>query len=183
MKFEKIDGAVWCPIHTKPRNEKKVYSVLKGEGIPAFLPLRKHINIQPVVRNGKTYCYKRELLVPMFSNYLFACITRKNLTDLRLSRSVVRVLPVNEFQEDGLLDELELISHLEDFAREEEVDVQNGLTKGKRVKFIGGKFEGWEGVIEDINGETGMVTINVSSVFASVKIQYPSIWCQIISEE
>lgn len=174
--IRKIDGGVWSPVFTLPRNEKKVYTHLKQQGIPAYLPLRKHVNIQSVISKGKSYSYKRVLRVPMFTNYLFVNVTPEVMSDLNWNRSVVRVLKPREQQESVLIEELNIIRELESFSEDEEIDVTFGLKKGKRVVFTEGPFKGWFGVILSVE-PTGMVFINITSVEASVEVKYPAAWC------
>ena len=174
--IRKIDGGVWSPVFTLPRNEKKVYTHLKQLGIPAYLPLRKHVNVQSVISKGKNYSYKRILHVPMFTNYLFVNVTPEVLSDLNWNRSVVRVLKPREQQESVLIEELKVIRELETFSEDEEIDVTFGLKKGKRVVFTEGVFKGWSGVITSVE-PAGMVYINVTSVEASVEVKYPAAWC------
>mgnify|MGYP000398701680 CR=1 FL=1 len=100
---------LWRPVFTLARNEKKIYALLKEKGIDAYLPLRTHVNIQPVISKGKNYCYKRKLAVPMFSNYLFACLSYDSCSELQRNRSVIRVLPVSDIQEDALMNELKML--------------------------------------------------------------------------
>lgn len=174
--IRKIDGGVWSPVFTLPRNEKKVYAHLKQQGIPAYLPLRKHVNVQSVISKGKNYSYKRILHVPMFTNYLFVNVTPEVLSDLNWNRSVVRVLKPRKQQESVLIEELKVIRELETFSEDEEIDVTFGLKKGKRVVFTEGVFKGWSGVITSVE-PAGMVYINVTSVEASVEVKYPAAWC------
>lgn len=174
--IHKIDGGVWSPVFTLPRNEKKLYAHLRQQGIPAYLPLRKHVNTQSVISKGKSYSYKRVLQVPMFTNYLFVNVTPEVLSDLNWNRSVVRVLKPREQQESVLIEELNIIRELETFSEEEEIDVTFGLKKGKRVVFTEGPFKGWSGVILSVE-PIGMVYINITSVEASVEVKYPAAWC------
>ena len=174
--IRKIEGGVWSPVFTLPRNEKKVFAHLKQQGIPAYLPLRKHVNVQSVVSKEKNYSYKRVLHVPMFTNYLFVNVTPEVLSDLNWNRSVVRVLKPREQQESILIEELNVIRELEAFSENEEIDVTFGLKKGKKVVFTEGVFKGWSGVITSVE-PTGMVYINITSVAAAVEVRYPAAWC------
>ena len=178
-RFEKISGGFWCPVFTLPRNEKKLCRELAAEGVPAYLPLRRHVNIQPVISKGKNYCYKRVLHVPMFPGYIFVNVTPERRTDLRYNRSVIRILEVNECQEEVLLRELNLIRELEKFSETDDIDVANGLQRGKRVKFTGGAFAGWEGVVLSVDGKDGMASINITSIESSVRLKYPAAWCEL----
>ena len=178
--FEKIPGGFWAPVFTLPRNEKKLCTTLQAEGIPAYLPLRRHVNIQPVISKGKNYCYKRILHVPMFPGYIFVNLTPEIRSTLCYNRSVIRILDVDEYQEEVLIRELNLIKELERFSEEEELDVTNGLQRGERVKFTGGAFAGWEGVVLSVDGKDGMACINITSIDSSVRLKYPAAWCEIL---
>lgn len=180
--FNKHESARWCPVYTLYKNEKKIYDLLKGCGVEAYLPMREHVNIQPVVSKGKSYCYKRKILVPMFSCYLFACLSYDNYSVLQKNRSVVRVLQVTPYEEELLIKELRVIQTLERISKEQEIDVMNGIVAGSHVRFTEGKFAGWEGVALGDIQKTGFVYINIASVFANVRIQYPVAWCEIIKE-
>ena len=175
----KITGGVRCPVFTLPRNEKKLCGVLTASGVPVYLPLRRHVNIQPVISKGKNYCYKRVLHVPMFPGYIFVNVTPELRAELRRNRSVIRILEVSEDEEKVLIDELNLIRELEKFSESDEIDVTNGIRKGKRVKFIGGAFAGWEGVVLSVDGKDGMASINITSIDTSVCLKYPVAWCEL----
>ena len=177
--FRQIPGGVWSPVFTLPRNEKKLCGVLAAEGVPVYLPLRRHVNIQPVISKGKNYCYKRVLHVPMFPGYVFVNVTPELRTELRRSRSVIRILDVGEGREEVLINELNLIRSLEKFSEDEEIDVAEGIRRGKRVKFIGGAFAGWEGVVLSVDGRDGMVSVNITSIDTSVCMKYPAAWCEL----
>lgn len=179
--FCRQEGFFWRPVFTLTRNEKKVYALLKGQGIDAYLPLRTHLNIQPIISKGKNYCYKRKLSVPMFPNYLFARLSYENCAELQRNRSVIRVLPVPDGQEDTLLEELKMIQMLEIYSENAAIYVSNGIMKGTCVKLIDGQFAGWEGVAADDADNNGFVYINISSVDANVGIKYPAMWCQAVN--
>ena len=168
----------WHPVYTLPRNEKKLLALLEAQGVTAYLPLRRHINVQQVHKNGKTYCYKRPLQVPMFTGYLFACIPYELQSSLRYNRSVINILPTDDDSEELLLKELELIHQIELFAENDEIDVSNGLTSGMRVRFTAGSFLGWDGVVADSPHQDGFVYINVNSVGSSIRLRYPAMWCE-----
>ena len=178
-RFEKIAGGVWCPVFTLPRNEKKLCGVLKAGGVPVYLPLRRHVNIQPVISKGKNYCYKRVLHVPMFPGYVFVNVTPELRSELRYSRSVIRILDVDDRQEEVLIRELNLIREVEKFSEDAEIDVIDGIRRGRRVKFTGGAFAGWEGVVLSVDGKDGMVSVNITSIDTSVCMKYPVSWCEL----
>ena len=176
--FEKIPGGVWSPIFTLPRNEKKLCAKLTAAGVPVYLPLRRHVNIQPVISKGKNYCYKRVLHVPMFPGYVFVNVTPELRGELRRSRSVIRILDVDDCGEEVLIRELNLIREVEKFAEDAEIDVTNGIRRGRHVRFTGGAFAGWAGVVLSVDGKDGMVSVNITSIDTSVCLKYPIAWCE-----
>ena len=179
LAIEKRPGGRWIPVFTLARNEKKLCTTLQKAGVPVYLPLKRQVNIQPVISKGKNYCYKRVLHVPMFPGYLFVHATPEVKTDLRYNRSVIRILEVSEEQETTLIDELRLIRELEKYAEEHDVDVSGGLQRGQQVKFIDGTFAGWTGVILAVDGKDGMVSVNITSIDTSVLMKYPAAWCEL----
>ena len=182
VEFEKMDGMIWQPIFTLPKNEKKLFASLTANGIAAYLPMRRHFNVHPVVSKGKSYCYKRELRVPMFPGYLFARIQPETRSELNRNRSVIRILPVSETEENTLLSELRMIRELEKISEDKNFDITNGLVKGIKVRFTEGEFNGWEGIVLDTPKPDGFAYIHVTSVNASIKIRYPAAWCRIVDE-
>ena len=64
--FLKKEGMLWRPVFTLARNEKKIYALLKEKGIDAYLPLRTHVNIQPVISKGKTIVTSANWQFPCF---------------------------------------------------------------------------------------------------------------------
>ena len=71
-----------------------------------------------------------------------------------------------------------MIRELEKYSHEEDIDVVGGLQRGKRIKFTGGAFAGWEGVILSVDGKDGMVSVNITSIDTSVCLKYPIAWCE-----
>ena len=180
VAFEKHDGMLWQPIYTLCRNEKKVFSLIEQAGWPVYLPLKKVTKVHPVISKGRSYCYHRDFIFPMFPNYLFACVPPDYRSELKRKREVIQILPVDEAAQDTLLHELEIVRKLEAVSLTEEVDVNVGLTKGTQVVFTEGPFQGEFGVILDDPLENGHVFINVTSIETSVRIQYPVAWCKTV---
>ena len=179
VTFEKHDGMLWQPIYTLCRNEKKVFGLIKQEGWPVYLPMKRITKVHPIISKGRSYCYNREFILPMFPNYLFACIPSDYKSELKRKREVIRMLPVDEATEDDLLHELEVVRKLENVSLSEEIDVSSGLTKGTQVVFTEGPFQGEYGIVLDDPQQNGHVFINVTSVESSVRIQYPAAWCKV----
>jgi len=176
--LDTVPDAVWRPVFTLPRNEKKVCTLLNGKGIRVYLPMRRHVNLQPVTSKGRNYCYKRELHLPMFPGYLFAALRPEEASDLKCDRSVIRILPVSREEEPELLEELQLVRQAELLSENAEVDVSNGLQQGEPVHFRQGPFAGMEGIVAGVNPSSGMAYINIRAIDAAVKIEYPAAWCE-----
>ena len=169
--------AFWTPIYTLPRNEKRVYEYLSNLGFEAYLPLKRHVNIQLIQNKGKSYTYPRILHVPMFPGYLFAPLSRQVKDALTQTRSVVRFLPLPKSSEDQILRELQFIRLLEQNEETVEFDITNGLVQGNAVELTEGAFAGWCGIVDETTNN-GMVYINITSTQSAIRLKYPSHWCK-----
>lgn len=79
-----MEKAVWYAIYTKPRWEKKVAEQLTKKGIENYCPLNK------VVRQWSDR--KKTVLEPLFTSYVFVCITQKDMVALLETSGVLNLL-------------------------------------------------------------------------------------------
>ena len=101
--FEKHDGMLWQPIYTLCRNEKKIFGLIQQAGWPVYLPMKRITKVHPVISKGRSYCYNREFILPMFPNYLFACISSDYKSELKRKREVIDRRERIEFGEHDIV--------------------------------------------------------------------------------
>ncbi|HVU23321.1 MAG TPA: transcription termination/antitermination NusG family protein [Opitutus sp.] len=138
-------GAVWLVCHTKPRCEKKFSALMTAERFEHYLPL------VPSVRKYRQQT--KRFTKPLFPGYVFARVpaelrARIYQQDL-LARAIV-VEDVPRFLHQ--LDDVKLI-----VASGYELTVLPLLTRGRRVKVVGGPLHGLEGHVDDPSNPRGVV--------------------------
>ena len=148
LHFQLQDGRRWLPIYTQPLHERRLLNHLQKTGIPCYLPLLKHATYKNVRRQNRTYQYLKEVLRPMFSGYLFACLAQEEEENAWRSRSIVRIIKNEAFTQDKLIAELNLIRRFELAAQTQKVEVLPHLVPGKKVVITSGPWEGIYGIIE-----------------------------------
>lgn len=149
---ESDEDIVWFALSAPYRNEKRAQSLLEQHGVECFLPLRYRIVTD---RRGE----KSRELCPAVSNLLFAHTTASTIQRIksgvkylqykvvsRNGKNVPLIVPddqMNRFisvcsaQSEDLL-----------YMTPEEVN----LNKGCRVRIVGGRFDGIEGIFMRVRG-------------------------------
>ena len=127
----------WLVCHTRPRCEKKLGALLAAEGFPHYLPLVASVRRYA----GQTKRFTK----PLFPGYVFALVPAARQARLHQQDLVARAIVVD--------DEARFLRQIEDVkaivASGYELSVRPLLTRGRRVKIIGGPLRGLEGHIDD----------------------------------
>ncbi len=135
----------WLVCHTKPRCEKKLAALLAAEKFDHYLPL-----VESVRRYGQQ---TKRFTKPLFPGYVFALVPAENKSRIYqqdlLARAII-VVDVPKFLRQ--LDEVRRI-----VASGLELSVMPLLTKGRRVKIIGGPLHGLEGLVDNPANPQGVI--------------------------
>ena len=149
----------WHVLHVKPRCEKKLAAQVGGYlGLESFLPLREETKIYQ----------RRKVTVskPVFPGYLFAAFTREQQVLVLKTNQVVRVLDV--VNQEGFLAQLDQVR------KALEVDPTLGACEafqtGQRVRIRAGPFQGIEGVVQVVRGQTRVV-LNIELIGQAVPVE------------
>ncbi|MSU48747.1 MAG: antitermination protein NusG [Opitutus sp.] len=140
-----MEEAYWLVCHTKPRCEKKLAALLKAEKFEHYLAL-----VNSVRKYGTQ---TKKFTKPLFPGYVFANVpmemkARIYQQDL-LARAII-VIDVPRFLKQ-LADVKAIV------ASGFELSVMPLLTKGRRVKIIGGPLWGLEGFVDNPANPQGIV--------------------------
>lgn len=131
--------------HTRPRCEKKLVAFCSLQGIFTYLPL-----LETTHRYGSRV---RSFTKPLFSGYVFAIASARELQLLRQNRYVANLLQTTRQEE--------LIGQLRDIARAlavgRTVQVDEYFHTGTRVRIIMGPLKGVEGTVVRRKGETRLL--------------------------
>jgi len=135
----------WLVCHTKARCEKKFAALLSAEKIEHYLPL-----MQSVRRYAQQ---TKRFTKPLFPGYVFACVSPAKRPRLFQQDLLARAIEVE--------DEATFLRQLSDVktivASGLELSILPLLTKGRRVKIIGGPLHGLEGYVDNPSNPEGIV--------------------------
>jgi hypothetical protein len=109
-------GAIWMPIYTRPLHEFRLCEYCEKHEIPFFLPLVPGFKIHNVSKGGKRHTYKKEILKPMLSSYVFAQMTEEQRKQIWRSNSVNKIWDVTIQEQPQFVEELHGLQMMEDLA-------------------------------------------------------------------
>jgi transcriptional antiterminator RfaH len=127
--------ARWLVCHTRPRCEKKLAALLVAEALEHYLPL-----VGSVRRYGaRTKTFTK----PLFPGYVFARVPAEKKTRLHQQDLLARAIAVED--EPAFLRQLADVRAI--VASGLELCVMPLLTRGRRVRIVGGPLHGLEGFV------------------------------------
>ncbi len=135
----------WLVCHTKPRCEKKFAALMTAEKFEHYLPL-----IDSVRRYAQQ---TKRFTKPLFPGYVFAKIPRELKARIYQQDLLARAIVVED--EDKFLHQLSDVKAI--VASGFELSVMPLLTKGRRVKIVGGPLHGVEGYVDNPAQPSGVV--------------------------
>jgi transcription antitermination factor NusG len=139
------DGSTWLVCHTKPRCEKKFAALLTAERFEHYLPLLQSIR--------KYQNQTKRFTKPLFPGYVFACLPLERKPRLFQQDLLARVIAVEDVAR--FLRQLADVRAI--VASGYELTVLPLLTRGRRVKIVGGPLHGLEGFVDDPTNPRGVV--------------------------
>lgn len=135
----------WLVCHTRPRCEKKFAALLTAEAFTHYLALVESVR-----------CYgarTKKFTKPLFPGYVFAQVPAAKKSRLYQQDLLARIIAIE--------DEAKFLRQLADVraivASGFELSLMPLLTKGRRVKIIGGPLHGLEGLVDNPANPQGVV--------------------------
>ena len=110
------DGALWMPIYTRPLHEFRLCKYCEEHDIPFYLPLVPGIKIHNVNKGQKRHTYKKEIMKPMLSSYVFAQMDEDQRKQIWRSNSVNSIWNVTPEEQPGFVEELHGLQMMESLA-------------------------------------------------------------------
>jgi transcriptional antiterminator RfaH len=151
----------WLVCHTKPRCEKKFAALMSAEKFEHYLPL-----VQSVRRYAQQ---TKKFTKPLFPGYVFSKVPTEKKARIYQQDLLARAIIVE--------DEAKFLHQLEDVrkivASGLELSVMPLLTKGRRVKIVGGPLHGLEGFIDNPANPQGVV-ISVDVLQQGLLVKVPA---------
>lgn len=151
----------WFVCHTRPRCEKKFAALLTAEKFEHYLPL--FASVRRYGRQTKTFTK------PLFPGYVFTRVPDARKARIFQQDLVARAIPVGN--------EAEFLRQIEDvkalLSSGFELSVMPLITKGRRVKILGGPLHGLEGYVDDPANPRGVV-LSVDVLRQGVLVRVPA---------
>jgi transcription antitermination factor NusG len=135
----------WLVCHTKPRCEKKFAALLKAEKFEHYLAL---------VQSVRKYAQQtKRFTKPLFPGYVFAQVPAEKKARIYQQDLLARAIIVDDVP--TFLRQLDEVKKI--VASGFELSVMPLLTKGRRVKIVGGPLHGLEGFVDNPTHPQGIV--------------------------
>ena len=143
--FTVKEEAQWVPIYTQPLHELRLHKFFTERGIINYLPVIPLVKTQTVNAGDKKYNYKRQVLRPMFSSYIFAQMSREQKNASWASKSIIRILDVPQEQQQNFVEELRGIWMMEKLSQSRTIEFREDINVKDRFLIESGVFEGTYG--------------------------------------
>ena len=151
----------WLVCHTKPRCEKKFAALMTAEKFEHYLPL---------IQSVRKYAQQtKRFTKPLFPGYVFAKVPREKKARIYQQDLLARAITVED--EATFLHQLADVKAI--VASGFELSVMPLLTKGRRVKIVGGPLHGVEGYVDDPARPQGVV-ISVDVLQQGLLVKVPA---------
>ena len=138
-------GEAWVVCHTKPRCEKKFAALVRAERLEHYLPL---------VESVRRYAQQtKRFTKPLFPGYVFARVPLEHKARIYQQELLARAIPVAD--ESTFLRQIVLVRTM--VASGYQLTVLPLLTRGRRVRVVGGPLHGLEGFVDDPANPQGIV--------------------------
>lgn len=157
----------WLVCHTKPRCEKKLAALLQAEKFEHYLPL-----VNSVRKYGRQ---TKKFTKPLFPGYVFANVPmemKSRIYQQNLLARAIHVIDVPLFLRQ-IADVKAIV------ASGFELTVMPLITKGRRVKIIGGPLWGLEGMVENPDSPQGVV-LSVDVLQQGLLVRVPAEMLQVL---
>ena len=140
-----MNETYWLVCHTKPRCEKKFAALMAAQQFEHYLPL---------VDSVRKYAQQtKRFTKPLFPGYVFAKVPAEKKARIYQQDLLARAIIVEN--EETFLRQLEDVKAI--VASGFELSVMPLLTKGRRVKIVGGPLHGLEGFVDNPASPQGIV--------------------------
>lgn len=151
----------WLVCHTKPRCEKKFAALMAAEKFEHYLAL---------VQSVRKYAQQtKRFTKPLFPGYVFAKVPVEKKARIYQQDLLARAIIVEN--ETSFLGQLEDVKKI--VASGLELSVMPLLTKGRRVKIVGGPLHGLEGFVDDPTNPHGIV-LSVDVLQQGLHVKMPA---------
>ena len=155
----------WYALYLRSRYEKKVYEDLGKKNVEAFLPLIEEVRIWTD--------RKKKIQEPLFRGYIFVKTDLRDKEMILITDGVVRFVGINHKPSS----QIEWLRRV--IGESKEVQHEEFLKVGERVKIIAGPLSGIEGIVSRTNGDSRVV-ISIAAIEQSVSVRVSSDYLEVL---
>ena len=156
-----MSDTYWLVCHTKPRCEKKFAALMAAEKFEHYLAL-----IESVRHYGQQ---RKRFTKPLFPGYVFAQVPVEFKARIYQQDLLARAIIVEDVPK--FLRQLEDVRAI--VASGLKLSVMPLMTKGRRVRVIGGPLNGMEGIVDDPSNPQGIV-LSVDVLQQGLHVKMPA---------
>ena len=184
------DPKIWFPMRVTYSREMKVKAELDRLGIECFVPMMYRLvevlkdGFSDLRKHGETELRKE--LVPAINNLIFVRSTQERISGLKTSNEVLEPLRYMMDRTAGREHEIMTVAdrQMENFLRVASMTDESVMfldetsivgEEGKRVRIMGGAFEGVEGVIRRVK-RCKRVVVEIEGVMSVAVAWVPAGW-------
>ena len=184
------DPKIWFPMRVTYSREMKVKAELDRLGIECFVPMMYRLvevlkdGFSDLRKHGETELRKE--LVPAINNLIFVRSTQERISGLKTSNEVLEPLRYMMDRTAGREHEIMTVAdrQMENFLRVASMTDESVMfldetsivgKEGKRVRIMGGAFEGVEGVIRRVK-RCKRVVVEIEGVMSVAVAWVPAGW-------
>jgi transcription antitermination factor NusG len=155
----------WYVIHTKPKNEKKVFEQIINKDIEVYLPL-----IQTVRYWSDR---KKKLMVPLFPGYIFVNTNEEERINA-ISNTYGALRYVMYQKRPAVVSEKEIANIKLSLQAPDRIRIEEkSIIEGDLVEITGGIFRGLTGYIKEIRGHYKLI-VNIIELNSTFSVQLSS---------
>jgi transcription antitermination factor NusG len=159
------DEKKWYVIHTKPKNEKKVFEQIVKKEIEVYLPLVQTIRYWSD--------RKKKLLIPLFPGYVFVN-TNEEERKKAISNTYGAMRYVMYQRRPAIISDFEIKNIKLSLQAPEKIKIEEKqMTEGDLVEITEGIFRGLTGYISEIRGHYKLI-VNIIELNSTFSVQLSS---------
>lgn len=154
----------WYVLYTKPRNEKKITTLLQDKGIEVYCPLHE------VVKQWSDR--KKKVQEPVFSSYVFVNLEdyKQESIDVLCTPGAVRFLWLH--RKPGIVRDFEIEAIQEFLEDYKGAEIQVSLAVGENIKVNEGPLKDAEGKVLNVKGNK--VTLHLHTLGLNMVAKLPA---------
>jgi transcription antitermination factor NusG len=161
------DRPRWFACYTHGRHEKRVDDLLRRAGIESYLPVR--------VESRRWSDRTKRIAFPLFPSYVFARCRLAELPRVVQTTGIVAMVQSRGQPTAIHDDEIEHVRLLEERARTHgiEIETNDWVAEGERVRVARGAFQGIEGVALHAREGSVRVLVGVQAIRGGLAVHVP----------